>query len=154
MMNHNQCKSGFTLIEVMLVVIIIAILAGTLLPRFLGTTDDAKESMLLHNINLLEAQIGMYRAQHNNNYPVIQDNALKQLSKPTDAQGVIGLAGPAYPYGPYILESPMNPYDGSINVEPVATAGEKPGGVIGGSGGWQYDETTGAIWPNNSQYYQ
>jgi len=37
-------------------------------------------------------------------------------------------------------------------VTAVGTAGKKPTGVVGALGGWQYDATTGAIWPNNSEY--
>ncbi|MBN1395243.1 MAG: type II secretion system protein [Pirellulales bacterium] len=154
-MNRERQLSGFTLIEVMIVVIIVAVLAGTIIPRFLGSTDDAKQSLLQHNLHLLEAQIEMYRAQHKNVYPTIQENALPQLTKPTNALGEIGAAsGPDYPYGPYILEPPMNPYDGSKNVVAVSTPGEEPTGVVGGAGGWQYDVTTGAIWPNNLEYFE
>jgi len=147
-------KSAFTLIEVLLVVIIIAVLAGTVIPRFLGTADDAKQSLMQHNLHLLEAQIEMYRAQHQNHYPTIQENALSQLYNSTNSAGEIGTAGPDYPLGPYVLEAPMNPYDGSKNVVPVAEPGQKPTAVVGSSGGWQYDESTGAIWPNNPEYYQ
>jgi general secretion pathway protein G len=151
----RHCRpGGFTLIEVLLVVVIMAVLAGTILPHFLGSTDDAKQSMLKHNMNIIEVQIEIYRTQHQNQYPTLQDGGLPQLISATSAAGEIGPAGTSYPFGPYILEAPMNPYDGSKNVEAVASPGQKPTDVVSSLGGWQYDETTGAFWPNNPEYYQ
>lgn len=147
-------KTAFTLIEVLIVVIILAVLAGTVISHFLGTADDAKESMLLHNMHLLETQIEVYRAQHNNTYPEIIGSRLPQLVNPTNSLGETGPAGPAYPYGPYLLEEPVNPYDGSKNVVAVETPGEKPAGTVGSDGGWQYDAGIGAVWPNHPEYYK
>lgn len=145
---------GFTLIEVLLVVVILAVLAGMTITRFLNVADDARESSLKHNLAVLETQLEIYRAQHLNTYPKIVENALPQLTNATNAAGEIGPAGAEYPYGPYLLEPPMNPYDGSKAVVPVERPGEPPTGVVGKLGGWQYDETTGAIWPNNPEYYK
>jgi len=147
-------RLGFTLIEVLLVVIIVAVLAGAIIPRFLGTAHDAKASSLTHNLHVLEAQIELYRSQHGNQYPTIQSNALPQLARATNSSGEMGESGVAYPFGPYVLESPMNPYDGSKHVTAVAVAGQIPASVVGTLGGWQYDETTGAIWPNHAEHYQ
>ncbi len=66
----------------------------------------------------------------------------------------MGTSGPDYPFGPYILGAPMNPFDGSKQVTAVAQPGQPPTGVVGGMGGWQYHVTTGAIWPNHPEYYQ
>jgi general secretion pathway protein G len=153
-MIHRRRNAGFTLIEVLLVVVIMAVLAGSIIPRFLGTADDAKASSLKHNLHVMEAQLEVYRAQHLNRYPTIQDNALPQLTSATNAAGEIGASGPNYSFGPYVIEAPMNPFDGSKKVTAVAVPGQKPTGVVGTLGGWQYDESTGALWPNNAEYYK
>src|SRR5664280_2516019 len=93
---------GFTLIEVLIVVVIMAVLAGSMIPRFLGTADDAKTSTLSHNLHVMEAQFEIYRAQHLNQYPTIQGNALPQLTSATNAAGEIGSSGSPYPFGPYL----------------------------------------------------
>ncbi len=146
--------TGFTLIEVLIVVVIVAVLAGAIIPRFLNTADDAKASSLTHNLAVVETQIELYRAQHLNSYPSIQENALPQLTRATNAAGEIGTAGPQYPFGPYLLEPPMNPYDGSTKVTPVAAPGQKPTAPVGALGGWQYDASNGALWPNNAEWYR
>jgi len=153
-MIRRPSSHGFTLIEVLLVVVILAVLAGAIIPRYLSTTEDAKQSSLCHNLNVIETQMEIYRAQHLNHYPTIQGGGLPQLTAATNAAGEIGPAGPQYPFGPYLLEAPMNPYDGSKMVVPVAVPGQQPVGLVGSLGGWQYDETTGAFWPNNTECYR
>ena len=138
----------------LVVVVIMAVLAGAILPAYLGSAEDAKTSSLKHNLHVMEAQLEVYRAQHLNRYPTIQNNALPQLTSATNALGESGASGPSYPFGPYVIEAPMNPFDGGNKVTAVATAGQKPAGVVGQLGGWQYDETTGAFWPNNPEYYK
>ena len=64
--------------------------------------------------------------------------------------GVTGAAGASFPYGPYVDQIPPNPFDGSAKVTAVAAAGVKPTAVVGSLGGWQYDATTGAVWPNDA----
>jgi general secretion pathway protein G len=46
-----QTHRGFTLIEVLIVVVIMAILAGTIIPQFAASTDDAKASALKFNLH-------------------------------------------------------------------------------------------------------
>lgn len=153
-MNDYNRHAGFTLIEMLIVVAIMAIVAGTVISQFMGTADDAKTSSLKHNFNVVEAQLEVYRAQHLNRYPKIQGNALPQLTSATNAAGEIGTSGPNYPFGPYVLEAPMNPFDGSKMVTAVAERGKKPVGVVGELGGWQYDESNGVFWPNNAEWFK
>lgn len=150
----RRLSAGFTLVEVLIVVVIMAILAGTIISRFLDTTDDAKTSTLEHNMSVVQVQIELYRTQHLHQYPTIQDHALPQLISATNAAGEIGTAGTTHPLGPYLVEAPTNPFDGSKNVSAVSKAGEKPAGVADSSGGWQYDVTNGRFWPNNPEYYK
>lgn len=147
-------RKAFTLIEVLIVVVIMAILAAVIIPQFSSATSDAKRSTLEFNTHTLRSQIELYRVHHGS-YPTISNSDLPQLWQATNAAGDIGTPGPSYPYGPYLTTGiPANPYNNSNKVVAVATPGQKPTAVVSGGAGWQYDETTGNIYPNNPEYFQ
>jgi prepilin-type N-terminal cleavage/methylation domain-containing protein len=144
---------GFTMIEVMIVVTIMAVLAAVIIQRTSVCTNDAKQSTLKHNIHILQTQLQLYKAAHLAEFPTIQSNTLPQLTQSTNVAGKSGPSGVDYPLGPYVIEIPPNPFDGSSKVVAVQRSGVTPSGVVGSLGGWQYDQTTGAIWPNHAEYY-
>ncbi len=142
-MSKNRRRRAFTLIEVLIVVIIMAVLAATIIPQFSSSTRDAKESSLQFNLHTMRSQIEMYKMHHLSNYPP-QADFENQMTKTTDIDGTVGV-GAGFPYGPYMTEVPANPFDDSTDVE--AGTGIA---VVGVNGGWQYDELTGGIWANHT----
>ena len=144
---------AFTLIEVLIVVALIAVLAATVIPKFASSTKDAMQSALDSNLHVMRSQIQVYKAQHFGDHPTIRSNDLPQLTSATNVHGEIGTPGPDYPCGPYVAEAlPENPFDNSNKVTAVAVPGQKPTGPVGSLGGWQYDVSNGAVWPNHSGY--
>ena len=143
-MSEDRRRSAFTLIEVLIVVVIMAVLAATIIPQFSSSTKDAQESSLKFNQHTMRSQIELYKVHHYGSYPAITGNSLPQLVNPTNAAGTTGAAGPDFPYGPYMDEIPPNPFsdDNSI-VAGTGLAGD-------GTSGWQYDVNTGGIWPNHT----
>ncbi len=141
------------MIEVLIVVVIMALLAAIVIPRVTDTGADARSATLKHNVHVMRSQIQLYRLDHQGSLPTIQDDSLPQLTKASNNQGEVGASGPQYPHGPYIAAIPANPFDNSSKVTAVAVSGETPTGVVGALGGWQYDPVTGAVWPNNPEYY-
>ncbi len=151
-------RRGFTLIEVLIVVVIMAVLAATIIPQFSSSTNDAKDSALKFNMHTMRSQIELYKLHHLGEYPDEIGDAsngyLPQMTQATDVDGGTGTAGTSYPYGPYIEgDLPANPFDGKNAVTSVDLSGAKPTAVSGTAGGWQYDPKTGAIWPNNAEYF-
>ncbi|HZZ29133.1 MAG TPA: prepilin-type N-terminal cleavage/methylation domain-containing protein [Pirellulales bacterium] len=140
-------RQGFTLIEVMIVVVILAVLAAILIPNFFNITDDAKASSLKHNLYTLRAQIEMYKLSHNGAVPALQNGALAQLISATNANGDVGLSGPNYPFGPYLSGGvfPVNPYDGKNTITAI---GAFPPAASTTDGGWFYCQAAGAIAAN------
>ena len=60
---------GFTLIEMMIVIIVIGILVGILLPHFQGTQDEASEVRATSEMRTIAAAIESYRRHNNNTLP-------------------------------------------------------------------------------------
>ena len=73
----NILKSGFTLIEIILVVVIIGILAGIGLPKLGGKSDQAKIAQAQGNISMLESAIQEYEIL-NSDYPTTLDSLLDE----------------------------------------------------------------------------
>jgi hypothetical protein len=51
------------------------------------------------------------------------------------------------------IEVPRNPFDKSPHVATVSVPGQKTASVADDPGGWQYDQSTGDVWPNNAKAY-
>lgn len=62
---------GFTLIEVMVVIIILGILAGLIVPRIMGRPDEARQMKATIQIASLETALKLYRMD-NGNYPTTE----------------------------------------------------------------------------------
>lgn len=140
-------RHGFSLIEVLIVVVILAVLAAVIIPHVTDVSDDAKTSTLKHNLYTLRAQIGMYTVTHNGAYPTIQNQTLPQLISATNSSGQVGPAGTDYPYGPYLAGGrfAVNPFD---QKNTVTATGSFPPTASTSDGGWLYKESTGQIAPN------
>ncbi len=155
-------SKGFTLVELLIVVIILAILAAIIIPQFSGATDDAEQAAYDTNIANIRAAIDLYRQQHNE-YPgaVISGGGtcingaavvgavgeaafLAQLRNYTNAAGeaCTGTDPNEFKYGPYLKDDlPANP-KGTTNTVTVVTTGVL-GLTSGGTGGWRFDSVTG-----------
>ncbi len=128
-MNGNDRRNAFTLIEVLIVVIIMAVLAATIIPQFADSTTDAKQSALEFNSHTMRSQVELYK-MHDGSYPA----TLTDLTS-TTADG----------YGPYIDAVPENPFNGSSAEAAVSSV---PAGPNATGEGWLYMNTTGQIWAN------
>ena len=150
-MIRNRRHSGFTLIEILIVVVIMAVLAATIIPQFTSSTNDAKVSTAKFNLHTLRSQVELYRLHHNQAYPAATNN-IEQLTKATDAAGTSTAAGTpdsTHPYGPYIQKIPANPFNGKTTVR--ADTGTPPTVPAGtGADGWIYRASTGEIWVDDT----
>ena len=143
-------RKGFTLIEVLIVVVIMAVLAATIIPQFSSSSQDSRESALKFNLHEMRKQISLYKEQHLGALPTITSGSLPQLTSSTNTNGAIGTAGTSYPYGPYMVGAfPANPITGSSTVTATTTF---PPTAASGAGGWLYHAATGQIAADSADY--
>ena len=144
-MARKKRRDGFTLIEVLIVVVIMAVLAATIIPQFGSATKDANTSTARFNLHSLRTLIELYKIHHLT-VPPSGANNLEQLVKATNQAGVVGAAGPSFPYGPYLRDSlPVNPFTKSAKVTLFTEAGA-PTASGTSDAGWIYRPATGEIW--------
>ena len=62
-------KTGFTLVEILIVVIILGILAAIVIPQFSNASNDARMSNLQSTVQTLRSQIQLYKLQHGDTLP-------------------------------------------------------------------------------------
>jgi general secretion pathway protein G len=75
-------RKGFTLLELMVVIIILGVLAGLVLPRFMGRTEEAKRTKAKLQIENLEAALKLYKLD-NGSYPTTEQGLEALVQKPT-----------------------------------------------------------------------
>lgn len=137
-----KVKSGFTLVEILIVVVILGILAAIVIPQFTEASTEAKNSSLMTDLQTMRSQIELYKIQHNDVKPdmtvVAGDNALTLV---TLINGDVVAAGTPNSYGPYIQKIPTNQFNNlaTIEIEAVDT------GLGGGNAGWHFNTVTGAF---------
>jgi general secretion pathway protein G len=163
---HGKMRNqdGFTLVELLIVVIILAILAAIIMPQFTEATDDATQAAYDTNIANIRSAIDLYRQQHTE-YPgqvtstgatcingaavagaVGEPAFLAQLRNYTNAAGLActGYDANEFKYGPYLKDDlPNNPLGVTSNNTVTVVNTGVLGLTSGGTDGWRFDSVTG-----------
>jgi general secretion pathway protein G len=98
----RTAQRGFTLIELMVVLVIIGVLAALIVPNVIERADDARVTAARTDINNLMQALKLYRLD-NQRYPTAEQGLQSLLTRPT--------TGPAAPnWKPYIEKLPNDPW--------------------------------------------
>ena len=163
-LSQNYSREGFTLVELLIVVIILAILAAIVVPQFATSTDDAKDAALDSTLANVRDVLDLYFAQHGEYPAALRDGGssanteaafISQLSLYTDADGgSTDIKDAAHPYGPY-LKLPQVPKEPMSNLRTIAlinTGSLNMTADAGDPGGWKYDSLAGKIIVNHATW--
>ena len=99
-----QRQSGFTLIEVMVVVAILAILAAVIVPRVMDEPAKAREAKVRQDLRAIESALDLYKLD-NYRYPTT-DQGLEALVEPPSS----GPEPRNYKDGGYLRKLPTDPW--------------------------------------------
>jgi general secretion pathway protein G len=79
----KNTQAGFTLIELMVVIVILGLLAGLIIPRFMGETIRQRQAKAKMQMEHLESALKMYKLD-NGSYPTTEQglNALVEAPLP------------------------------------------------------------------------
>ncbi len=138
----KSMKKGFTLVEVLIVVVIMAILAATIIPQFSDSAKDAKTSSAKFNLHTIRAQIELYKSQHDGALPSADLSELTTTTSVTGAKGT----GATFIYGPYLRAIPVNPLAKKATIG-AATADPPTADT---TVGYLYNATTGKLYLNDN----
>jgi general secretion pathway protein G len=97
-------SKGFSFIEVMIVVVILAILATLLIPRVMGRTEDAKRAATKAQIANMESALQLYKLD-NGNVPSTEQGLKALVERPSS-----GPAAPNWKAGGYLPKVPVDPW--------------------------------------------
>jgi general secretion pathway protein G len=131
-----QRKSrGFTLVEILIVVIILGILAAIVIPQFTNASSDARNNSVASTLQTLRGQIELFKIQHGDVPPKDAAALMACLTGQTSAADTTGTGG-AGTLGPYVQSFPVNPVNGWSTAAGAAAANV----------GWVYTTATGNLY--------
>jgi general secretion pathway protein G len=132
---RRNTRKGFTLVEILIVVVILGILAAIVIPQFTNASLSARENSLQSTLQTLRSQIELYKVQHGDTLP----NLVTSWTAFTITSSYNGGT-----YGPYMQGTPVNPInalsavsDSTTNLAGVTTTTalasdmKSPGATIG-----------------------
>ena len=103
---HGRKARGFTLVEILIVVVILGILAAIVIPQFSNASNEAAVSSTQSQLQTLRSQIELYRVRNLGEWPISADSLTwDNLLDPADDD-----------QEPYIQSAPINPFTGQSGI--------------------------------------
>ncbi len=107
-------RRGFTLVELLVVIVVLAVLAAIVLPKFMDSSKRSKESALRSDLKLLRNAIGLFYTDTGAYPKQLADLAATSApAKGYDSSGAEVSINAADWHGPYLQEVPNDPISGT-----------------------------------------
>jgi general secretion pathway protein G len=114
----NAKRRGFTLVEILIVVVILGILAAIVIPQFANASQDARLTNLRQQLANVRNQIELFKAQHSETPPALTAMWTIMLSQ-SDTSEANSAAPTGIHWGPYLQQAPVNPFNGQSSVTSI-----------------------------------
>lgn len=145
-----KAKRGFTLVEILIVVVILGILAAIVIPQFSEASTEAKTSSMISDLQTTRSQIQLYKIHHNDNWPASHGDTANDFAAAmtswTDVDGDAQTAPGDGVYGPYLQAVPTNPWNNLDSVREVTTDS-----TAANTDGWWFNTVTGNFRADDTQ---
>lgn len=137
-----KTRGGFSLLQVVIAMVILAIVGVSMAPRFTSAASDARTATLCERLQRVRRHIGVYQRQHANALPVSAGETGEDFARritnasedSSDRDSNLGLD-----------HIPVNPYN---QLDTVRVGGPEAGA---GTHGWRFDPTTGDFQADDRQ---
>jgi general secretion pathway protein G len=130
---RSSNRKGFTLVEILIVVIILGILAAIVIPQFTNASSDARQSSMTSELQTIRSQLELYKMQHGDAYPT-DTGAGTGVWDWTKLTGTTTYGSTTF--GPYLQQAPINPL---VSKSPVAID------TANATSGWVLHSATGKV---------
>ena len=124
---RRAAARGFTLVEILIVVIILGILAAIVIPQFTSASEDARKNSVTSQLQTIRSQVELYKLQHRDKFPTADGNpgtiVWSMLTQKTNAAGTTNVADGPVEFGPYLQAEPVNGLNGKSAAGTVAGTG-------------------------------
>ena len=124
-------RNAFTLVEILIVVVILALLAAIVVPQMVGAQEESQVNSTLYDLGKIRRHLVVYRSREDA-FPTIEegDGTWGEIVGDTTS---------------YLMSAPVNSYVGGDNRR-VISFGDTPDATYQTDHAWIYDAATGRVW--------
>ena len=103
-MRKERKMRGFTLVELLIVLLVLGVLIGLAVPRYLASVEESKKTTFCSNVRSIMSALEMYRINEGEQYPAtataLSENIIRSAT--------------------YFTQPPINPYTGTV-MKPIGS---------------------------------
>ena len=133
----KRSRKGFSLLELVVVVLIIGVIAAVAVPKMFNTASDARDNAAKQTLAILRNAVELYKANNGDSYPGTDEASLKTALTP-------------YLKGPFPTCTAGNK---NSNIRVVTGDSNPLASSVGSTAqGWAYNNQTGEVIINHSSY--